>query len=52
MNVKHLRHSITINHSTFLRLKARGFFGESFSDLISRIIDELENKNSRQQERH
>lgn len=50
MNVKHLRHSITINHSTFLRLKARGFFGESFSDLITRILDELENRNSERDE--
>lgn len=43
------RHSITINHSTFLRLKRKGFFGESFSELILRIIEELENAN---QERH
>lgn len=50
MNVKHLRHSITINHSTFLRLKARGFFGESFSDPITRILDELANRNSERDE--
>jgi len=52
MKTKHERHSLTINHSTFLRLKEKGDFGESFSELISRIIDELENKNSKLQESH
>lgn len=52
MKTKHERHSLTINHSIFLRLKEKGIFGESFSDLILRIIDELENKNSKLQERH
>ncbi|MGH9925436.1 MAG: hypothetical protein ACRD5B_08655 [Nitrososphaeraceae archaeon] len=52
MKTKHERHSLAINHSTFLRLKEKGIFGESFSDLILRIIDELENKNSKLQERH
>lgn len=49
MKTKYERHSLTINHSTFLRLKEKGFFGESFSDLISRIIDELENWNSKKE---
>jgi hypothetical protein len=48
MEKKHERHSITINHSTFLRLKGKGFFGESFSDLISRIMDEIEISNPKQ----
>jgi hypothetical protein len=52
MKTKHERHGLTINHSTFLRLKQKGIFGESFSDLISRIIDELENNSSKLQERH
>ena len=52
MKTKHERHSLTINHLTFLRLKEKGIFGESFSDLILGIIDELENKNSKLQERH
>jgi protein-tyrosine phosphatase len=42
MRSKIQRHSLTINHSTFVRLREKDFFGESFSDLISRIIDELE----------
>jgi hypothetical protein len=37
------RHSLTINDTTFHRLKKKGYFGESFSDLISRILEELEN---------
>jgi predicted CopG family antitoxin len=49
METKCVRHSLTINHSTYLRLKERGLFGESFSDLISRIIDELENCNSKKE---
>jgi hypothetical protein len=48
METKNVRHSLTINHSTFLRLKERGVFGESFSQLISRIIDELDNNNQKQ----
>jgi hypothetical protein len=48
MSTKSVRHSLTINHTTFLRLKKKGFFGESFSELISRIIDELENSNAKQ----
>jgi hypothetical protein len=43
------RHTLTINHKTFLRLKKKGFFGESFSELITRILDELENGNSMQE---
>jgi predicted CopG family antitoxin len=45
-----VRHSLTINHTTYLRLKKKGLFGESFSELISRILDELENGNSNQQQ--
>ena len=47
MTTKSVRHSLTLNHKTFLRLKQEGIFGESFSELISRIIDELENKDKR-----
>jgi hypothetical protein len=48
MSTKGTRHSLTLDHTTFLRLKERGFFGECFSDLITRILDELENSNSNQ----
>jgi len=43
MRTKNCRHSLTINDATFLRLKNKGHFGESFSDLIFRILEELEN---------
>ncbi len=46
MSSNSIRHSLTINHITFLRLKKKGLFGESFSDLIARILDELETRNS------
>jgi hypothetical protein len=42
MNSKNDRHTITINHSALLRLRNKGRFGESYSALISRILDEAE----------
>jgi predicted CopG family antitoxin len=33
------RHTITINHDAFLKLKSNGVFGESYSDLICRLVD-------------
>jgi predicted CopG family antitoxin len=33
------RHTLTINHEAFVKLKSRGIFGESYSDLISRLTD-------------
>jgi len=50
MHSNSVRHSLTINHTTFLRLKKKGFFGESFSELISHILDELEGRNSKMEE--
>jgi predicted CopG family antitoxin len=40
MNVR--RHTITINDEAFQKLKHKGMFGESYSDLIVRIILLLE----------
>ena len=42
MNGKSARHTITVNHSTFDKLKNQGRFGESYSELISRVIDAAE----------
>lgn len=42
MNEESARHTITINHSTFDKLKNQGRFGESYSDLISRVLNQLE----------
>lgn len=33
------RHTITINHQTYQKLKNKGTFGESYSELISRLAD-------------
>jgi predicted CopG family antitoxin len=37
------RYTISIKDKTYQRLKHRGQFGESFSDLVSRILDFYEN---------
>lgn len=36
------RKCISIYTSVYKRLKKRGLFGESFSDLISKILDKVE----------
>ena len=33
------RHTITINHEVYLRLKRTGFFNETYNDVISRLVD-------------
>jgi predicted CopG family antitoxin len=33
------RHTINVNHDVFQRLKLKGAFGESYSNLISRLMD-------------
>ncbi|MGB8025385.1 MAG: antitoxin VapB family protein [Nitrososphaeraceae archaeon] len=35
------RNTITIRNEVYTRLRSHGRFGESFSGLISRILDEL-----------
>jgi hypothetical protein len=41
------RNTITIRHQVYERLKRHGVFGESFSKLITRILDELEEAGNR-----
>jgi predicted CopG family antitoxin len=41
------RNTITIRHQVYERLKRHGIFGESFSNLISRLLDELEGGSNR-----
>ena len=36
------RVNVGLRHDVYARLKDRGRFGESFSDLVSRLIDEVE----------
>jgi predicted CopG family antitoxin len=33
------RHTITINHQAYQKLKSKGMFGESYSELISRLAE-------------
>jgi predicted CopG family antitoxin len=35
------RHTVSIRHNTYEDLKSAGKFGESFSDLLSRLLNEL-----------
>jgi predicted CopG family antitoxin len=44
----HNRINICVDHKVYAKLKERGKFGESFSDLISRIIDEADKTNFEQ----
>jgi hypothetical protein len=37
-----MRHTITLSHQTFVRLKKKGTFGESYTELVSRILDQLD----------
>jgi predicted CopG family antitoxin len=40
MNVENVeRHTITLNKEAFENLKAKGKFGESYSDLIMRVLN-------------
>ena len=39
------RHALMVSSHVYSRLKSRGHFGESFSNLISRILDELDAAN-------
>ena len=39
MNETKTRHTITINEHTFRKLRRAGTFGESYSDLILRLIE-------------
>ena len=42
MNQTSIRHTITLGHQTFVRLKKKGMFGESYTELASRLLDQLE----------
>ena len=38
------RHTVTLDDAVYSRLRISGKFGESFSQLISRILDDLQSK--------
>jgi predicted CopG family antitoxin len=37
------RHTITLDDSTFQKLRSKGNFGESYADIISRLIEGADN---------
>lgn len=39
------RKTLTITNATYERLKKFGNFGESFDDLLNRLMDNIEKKN-------
>jgi predicted CopG family antitoxin len=41
-NTKYKRCTILLKEDIYKRLKTKGKFGESFSELISRLLDEIE----------
>jgi predicted CopG family antitoxin len=42
-NQPNTRHTITLDDSTFKKLRSKGNFGESYADLISRLIERADN---------
>jgi predicted CopG family antitoxin len=46
MNATKTRHTITINEHTFQKLRGVGTFGESYSDLILRLVDSIKSEGS------
>lgn len=36
------RYTVLLHQSVYHRLKSRGMFGESFSDVVDRLLDESE----------
>ena len=39
MSSQHRRHTVSLNTKVYTRLKNCGEFGESFSELINRLLD-------------
>ena len=42
MNESYIRHTITLNDMAFLRLKNKGHFGETYSDVILRLLNQID----------
>ena len=39
------RTTVSLDTHVYKRLRVRGHFGESFSELVTRLLDELDNAN-------
>ncbi|MGB6530537.1 MAG: antitoxin VapB family protein [Candidatus Nitrosopolaris sp.] len=44
------RHTITIHREVYQRLKKKGLFGESYSDVLSRLLDSADGGLARTEE--
>jgi hypothetical protein len=44
-NTTSSRHTITVDNPTFMRLKSKGRFNETYSQLITRLLDHFDNVN-------
>ena len=44
MNTTYKRRTVTLNDEVYSRLSKEGEFNESFSQLVSRILDELQKR--------
>jgi predicted CopG family antitoxin len=42
------RHTVSITSNVYTRLRNHGRFGESFNDLVNRLVDEIEEKDAAQ----
>jgi predicted CopG family antitoxin len=51
MNQVKTRHTITIDDKTFQILRSKGNFGETYSDVISRIIEDSDADHGQVKER-
>jgi predicted CopG family antitoxin len=43
MNQSNARHTITLDDSTYQKLRSKGNFGESYAEVISRLIEHTDN---------
>lgn len=51
MNSIKTRHTITVSEYTFRKLKGIGTFGESYSDLILRLVESVRDKHGENTEK-
>jgi predicted CopG family antitoxin len=50
MSIRSARHTITVNEYTFKKLRSVGVFGESYSDLISRLVESINSEGGKENE--
>jgi predicted CopG family antitoxin len=45
MDEVNIRHTITIDDKTYQRLKSKGNFGETYSEVVGHVLDQLDTVN-------